>query len=159
MVNIGKTAGAFVIVFAGLGAAQGVLAWGTGGAGPATPTQTQPTQQSPETHTTNAGDPVGACAQAGQGQAVIDCVADAIAAVAERVITPKVAAKAPRLVEVVAQARAIRGKPKAEALNVLNKLLSITRGLSTKSEADVRPAINAIAGAFARAINVIERKG
>jgi hypothetical protein len=155
MTNIGKPAAAFVIIFAGLGIGQGVLARGSG----AGPTQPHPTQQTPETRTTDSGDPVGACAQAGQGQAVIDCVADAIAKVAERVITPTVAAKAPRLAEVVAQASAIRGKPKAEALSVLSKLLSITRGLSTKSDADVRPAVNAIAGAFARAIRVIERKG
>lgn len=156
MTRIGKSAAAFVIIFACLETAQGVLARGAG-AGPAEPTH--PTQQTPQTHTNDTGDLVGACAQAGQGQAVIDCVADAIAQVAARVITPTVAAKAPRLVEAVAQASAIRGKPKAEALSVLNKLLSITRALSTKSEADVRPAVNAIAGAFARAINVIERKG
>jgi hypothetical protein len=156
MTNLGRSAAAFVIILAGLGAAEVVHARGAG-SGPTEPNHS--TQQVPETQPTGVGDSAAACAHAGQGQAVIDCLADAIAKVAERVVTPTVAAKAPRLVEVVAQAATIRGKPKAEALNVLNKLLSITRGLSTKSEADVRPAVNAIAGAFARAISVIERKG
>jgi hypothetical protein len=153
MTKLGKSAAAFAIILAGLGVTQGVFARG-GGSGPS-----HDTSQSSTSQATNTGDEVSECARAGQGQTVIDCVAEAIATVSARVVRGEVAAKAPQLVTVTAQAAGIRGKPKAEALVVLTKLLAITRGLSTKSEADVRPAYNAIAGAFARAISVIERKG
>ena len=40
----------------------------------------------------------------------------------------------------------------------LNKLVSVARDLASKGASDFRPAYSAVAGVFARAVSVIEKK-
>jgi hypothetical protein len=102
---------------------------------------------------------IDGCAAAQQGRPLIDCVADAVVSFSGRIDLGEVASKT-QLVAVTARAGEIRGKPKAEALRVLNKLISITRGLAAKSAGDnMGPAYDAVGAVFARAISVIERRG
>jgi hypothetical protein len=99
------------------------------------------------------------CAVSNRGQALIDCVGTALSSLSAGIDKFDVKKEAPQLISLAAQAGEIRSKPKAEALRVLNRVLAVTRSLATKSATDMVPAYNAVAGAFSRAISVIERKG
>lgn len=65
--------------------------------------------------------------------------------------------RAPQIISMAREAAGIRGKPKAEALATLNRLIAIARGLASKGAADFRPAYSAVAGVFARAVSAIEK--
>jgi hypothetical protein len=109
--------------------------------------------------TGTANGAIGACSNSKQGQALIDCVADAMDRLSTNVNRGDAPAKAPEIISTTSEAGSIRGKPKAEALRVLNRVASIVRGLASKGAGDFQPAYNAVAGVFSRAIAVIERKG
>ncbi len=102
---------------------------------------------------------IDACAASKQGQALIDCVGEALSSFSSAVNRGEVPAKAPEILTVTAQAAEVSGKPKADALRVLNRVISAARGLATKSATDFQPAYNAVAGVFSRALGAIERKG
>ena len=99
------------------------------------------------------------CASTAQGQALIDCVARVMGQFATGVNRGEAPSKAPQILTLTREAATIRGKPKAEALLVLNRLVSVAKGLATKSAGDFGPAYNAVARVFTRAVGVIERKG
>ena len=106
-----------------------------------------------------AGGAIAECSSTKQGQPLIDCVGDAMAGLSSGLSRGDVPDKAPQASPLAGQAAAIRGKPKAQAATILNRVLSIARGLAAKSSGESQSAYNSVAGAFARALSAIERKG
>ena len=106
-----------------------------------------------------AGGAISQCTQTKQGQPLIDCVGDAMAGLASAIDRGDIPKLAPQVVQLAGQAATIRGKPKAPALGVLNRVLSVARGFAAKSSGEGQQAYNNVAGAFARAIAAVERRG
>lgn len=106
-----------------------------------------------------AGGGIDQCASTTQGQALIDCVGQVMGQFAAGVNRGEVPSKAPQILTMTREAATIRGKPKAQALSVLNRLVGVAKGLATKNAGDFGPAYNAVARVFTRAVGVIERKG
>lgn len=109
-----------------------------------------------KTKTANAG--INRCAATTKGQALVDCVGNVMGNLATGVNRGEVPTKAPQILSLAREAAEIRGAPKAQALRVLNRVAAIARGLASKNAGDFKPAYNAIAGAFAKAASVINRK-
>jgi hypothetical protein len=101
---------------------------------------------------------IGRCDASKQGQDLIDCIGNAMAKFSTNVDRGEAPTRAPQIITMTRQAAGIRGKPKAEALETLRKLVSIARGLATKGASDFQPAYSVVAGVFARAVSVIEKK-
>lgn len=102
---------------------------------------------------------IGNCEAKQQGQALVDCIAGVMGTFATGVNRGEAPSKAPQILTMTREAAGIRGKPKAEALQVLNRLVTVARGLATKNAGDFGPAYNAVGRVFAKAISAIERKG
>jgi hypothetical protein len=100
---------------------------------------------------------IARCEQTKKDQALIDCVGAAMGKFAANVNRGEAPTRAPQIISMAREASGIRGKPKAEALATLNKLIAIARGLAAKGVADFRPAYSAVAGVFARAVNALEK--
>ena len=99
-----------------------------------------------------------------RGQRVINCIGHVLARMellnayfTFKQVPPDPQAQV-QLTSFAVQASKIVNKPKAEALQVLNRVLVTARSLATKSSSNVAPAFNSAAEVFARAIDVIEHR-
>jgi hypothetical protein len=101
---------------------------------------------------------IAQCSATRQGQELVDCVGDTMDRLSSNINRGEAAARHSEIISIAAQAAGIRGKPKAEARRVLNRLIGVARDLGAKS-GDFGPAYNAIAGVFAHGVSAIERKG
>ena len=100
---------------------------------------------------------IAQCEKSKKDQALIDCIGAAMSKFSTNVNRGEAPSRAPQIITMTREASGIRGKPKAEALATLNKLIAIARGLATKGASDFRPAYSAVAGVFARAVGALEK--
>ena len=100
------------------------------------------------------------CGAKAQGQALIDCVGNVMSNFAQSVgADPRDRRRMPEILNATVEASGIRGRPKAEAHTVLERVVGVMRGLATSGAGDFAPAYRSVSDTFARAIRMIDSKG